>query len=318
MGNMSSRTKTLLIGGAGYIGAQLVLVLLKRGRLVTVLGRKPAPEYSLPADAAYVSGDFTDSALLARLLDSHSEVIHLANASVPNAFSSEPLADLMKNLPPAVQLFDECARRGVKLLLVSSGGTVYGQALRLPIDETHPTRPISPYGVTKLSLESYAGLYAATRGLQVVCVRPANAYGIGQRAFTGQGFVSTAIASAMRGLPIRIYGKTGAVRDYIYVTDLVNGIAAALEQWQPGETFNIGSGVGLSNHDVTEMMVPLLRELDVELMIEHLPARAFDVKSNVLDASKLQSATGWQPSVDFAEGLRRTVTWWKNQHDQHG
>ena len=314
MGYMSSRTKTLLIGGAGYIGAQLVPELLKRGRLVTVLGRKALPEYLLPVDASYVAGDFMDIALLASLLDSHDEVIHLANASVPNTSSEGPLADLLQNLPPAVQLFTECAHRGVKLLLLSSGGTVYGQALKLPIDETHPTRPISTYGVTKLSLESYAGLYAATECLQVVCVRPANAYGIGQRAFTGQGFISTAIASAMRGLPIRIYGQTGAVRDYIYITDLVRGITAALEYWQPGEIYNIGSGVGLSNHDVTEMMVPLLRELGVELTIEHLPARVFDVKSNILDSSKLHSATGWQPSVDFAEGLHRTVTWWKRQH----
>ena len=314
MGNMSSHTQTLLIGGAGYIGAQLVPELLKRGRPVTVLGRKTVPEYPLPANASYVSGDFMDSVLLASLLDSHDEVVHLANASVPNTSLAEPLADLLQNLPPTVQLFDECARRGVKLLLVSSGGTVYGQALRLPIDETHPTRPISPYGVTKLSLESYAGLYAATRSLQVVCVRPANAYGVGQRAFTGQGFVSTAIASAMRGLPVKIFGKTGAVRDYIYVTDLVSGIAAALEHWQPGEIYNIGSGVGLSNHDVIEMMVPLLRESGVELAIEHFPARAFDVKNNVLDSSKLQSTTGWQPSVDFKEGLRRTVIWWKDQH----
>lgn len=314
MGNMSSRTKTLLIGGAGYLGAYLVPELLKRGRPLTVLGRKAVPEYSLPAEATYVSGDFMERAMLASLLDKHDEVVHLANASVPNTSLAEPLADLLQNLPPTVQLFAECALRGVRLLLVSSGGTVYGQAVRLPIDESHPTRPISPYGVTKLSLESYAGLYAATRSLQVVCVRPANAYGVGQRAFTGQGFVSTAIASAMRGSSIRIYGKVGAVRDYIYVSDLVSGIAAALEHWQPGETYNIGSGVGLSNHDVTEMMVPLMRELDVELTIEYLPARAFDVKSNVLDSSKLHSTTGWKPAIEFAEGLRRTVNWWKNQH----
>lgn len=314
MGNLSSRINTLLIGGAGYIGAQLVPELLKRGRSVTVLGRKAYPEYLLPAEAAYVSGDFMDGALLASLLGSHAEVVHLANASVPNTSSAEPLADLLQNLPPAVQLFAECARRGVKLLLVSSGGTVYGQALRLPIDENHPTRPISPYGVTKLSLESYAGLYAAAQGLQLVCVRPANAYGVGQRAFTGQGFVSTAIASAMRGLPVRIFGENGAVRDYIYISDLVGGIAAALERGLPGETYNIGSGVGLSNRDVTDMMAPLLRESGIELAVEHGPARAFDVKSNVLDSSKLQSATGWKPDVGFAEGLRRTVAWWQDTH----
>jgi UDP-glucose 4-epimerase len=315
MGILSLQTNTLLIGGAGYIGAQLVPELLRRGRSVTVLGRKAVPEYFLPASATYVSGDFTDGSLLTALLDSHAEVVHLANASAPSTSLVDPLADLLRNLPPAVHLFAECAKREAKLLLVSSGGTVYGQALGLPIRENHPTRPISPYGVTKLSLESYAGLYAATQGLKLVCVRPANAYGIGQRAFTGQGFVSTAIASAMRGLPVRIFGDSGAVRDYIYISDVVSGIAAALEYGQVGEIYNIGTGLGLSNRDVTDMMAPLLRKLGVNLVIEHLPARVSDVNSNVLDSSKLQLATGWHPTVDFAEGLRRTVDWCKDLHD---
>ena len=113
---------------------------------------------------------------------------------MPNTSFDNPLSDLLQNLPPTVQLFSEAADRGVKLVLVSSGGTVYGEAIKLPICETHPTKPISPYGVTKRTLENYAYLYAATHGLKFVCVRPANAYGVGQRAFVGQGFISTAMA----------------------------------------------------------------------------------------------------------------------------
>ncbi|MDO9406432.1 MAG: NAD-dependent epimerase/dehydratase family protein [Polaromonas sp.] len=311
---MSLLSPILLIGGAGFIGAQLVPELLKRGRAVTVLGRRAVPEFALPAEATYQRGDFMDTALIGSLLEKHGEVVHLANATVPNTSSAEPLADLMQNLPPAVQLFAACAQQGARLLLLSSGGTVYGQALTLPMDERHPTRPISPYGVTKLTLENYANLYAATHGLRHVCVRPANAYGVGQRAFTGQGFVSTAVASAMRGLPIKIFGQHGAVRDYLYITDLVAGIADAIEHGVDGETYNIGSGIGLSNRDVTDMMGPLLGDLGVRMTVEHLPARIQDVRSNVLDASKLRAATGWRPSVGFEEGLRRTITSLKHLH----
>ena len=190
----------------------------------------------MPQGVAYLRGDFAQLDLINGLLDRHHEVIDLAYASVPNTSFENPLADLLQNLPPMVQLFPAVAARGGKLLLVSSGGTVYGEASKLPIDENHPTKPISPYGVTKLTVENYAHLYAKTHGLQFICLRPANAYGVGQRPYVGQGFISTAMASAMRGNPIKIFGPIGTVRDYVYVTDLADGIVRALEKGRRLET----------------------------------------------------------------------------------
>lgn len=306
---MSKDRNTLVIGGAGYIGTHLVPELLATGRRVTVLGRKATPLYELPEGIAYVSGDFGQRDLISSLLDRHQEVVHLAYATVPNTSFENPLADLLQNLPPTVQLFSEAADRGVKLVLVSSGGTVYGEAIKLPIREDHPTKPISPYGVTKLTLENYAHLYAATHGLQFICIRPANAYGVGQRPFVGQGFIATAMASAMRGQPIRIFGQTGTIRDYLYASDLTAGIISALQMGHLSETYNLGSGVGLSNMDVIKAMAPLMKELGCEVRVEHLPERAFDVKANVLDTTKLQAHTGWKPKVEFDDGLRRTCEW---------
>ena len=301
--------KTLVIGGAGYIGAHLVPQLEATGRRVTVLGRSSTPRYALPENATYVSGDFCQRDLVGGLLAGHQEVIHLAYATVPNTSFDNPLGDLLQNLPPTVQLFSEAADRGVKLVLVSSGGTVYGEANQLPIQETHPTKPISPYGVTKLTLENYAYLYAATHGLRFVCVRPGNAYGVGQRPFVGQGYISTAMASVMSGMPIKIFGRHGTVRDYLYVSDLASGIVSALERGHLSETYNLGSGVGLSNADVIEAMKPLMQEIGNEALVENLPERAFDVKANVLDSTKLQQHTNWKPQVEFYEGLARTFAW---------
>lgn len=306
---------TLVIGGAGYIGAHLVPQLVATGRGVTVLGRSATPRYELPEGVAYVSGDFGHREIISSLLTSHQEVIHLAYATVPNTSFENPLADLLQNLPPTVQLFSEVADRGRKLVLVSSGGTVYGEAIKLPIREDHPTKPISPYGVTKLTLENYAHLYALTHGLQFVCVRPANAFGVGQRPFVGQGFISTAIASAMRGQPIKIFGQTGTIRDYLYISDLAAGIVSALEKGHLSETYNLGSGVGLSNFDVIKSITPLINELECEVCVEHLPERAFDVKANVLDSTKLQAHTDWKPKVEFNDGLRRVCEWLRNCHD---
>lgn len=302
---------TLVIGGAGFIGAHLNSQLIGTGRQVTVLGRSATPRYELPLGVRYVVGDFAEHDLISRLLDTHDEVIQLAYATVPNTSFENPLVDLLQNLPPTVQLFSEVAARGIKLVLVSSGGTVYGEAIRLPISEDHPTKPISPYGVTKLTLENYAYLYAATHGLKFVCVRPANAYGVGQRPFVGQGFVATAIASAMRGIPIKIFGPHGTVRDYLYASDLASGIVSALVQGHLSETYNLGSGAGLSNLEVIEAIRSLMREIGCDVPLEVLPERAFDVKANVLDSTKLQRQTGWKPQVKFQDGLRRTREWLK-------
>jgi len=310
----SSVINTLVIGGAGYIGAHLVPQLIATGRRVTVLGRSPIPRYELPACSIYVVGDFAQHDLVSRLLGTHQEAIHLAYATVPNSSFDDPLADLLQNLPPTVRLFLEAADRGVKLVLVSSGGTVYGEAVELPIHETHSTKPISPYGVTKLTLENYAHLYAATCALRFVCVRPANAYGAGQKPFVGQGFISTALASAMKGMPIKIFGQRGTIRDYLHVSDLAAGIVSVLENGHLSETYNLGSGVGFSNMDVIEAIRSLMQEIGYGVSLEHLSERAFDVKANVLDSTRLQEHTGWKPQVEFVDGLRRTYEWLKNYH----
>ncbi len=305
-------TKTLLIGGGGYIGMHLIANLLATKRRVTVMGRSKAPHFPLPEDVDYCSGDFGERDLMDALLDEHQEVIHLAYATVPNTSFDNPLADLLQNLPLTVQLFSEVAQRGGRLILVSSGGTVYGEADRLPILENNPTNPISPYGVTKLTLEKYAHLYAVTHGLQVICVRPGNAYGVGQRPYIGQGFVSTAMASMTNGQPVRIFEERGTIRDYVYVTDLAAGIVSALENGHLSETYNIGSGVGRSNMDVVEAMSPLVNETGSEVRIEHLPERVFDVHANVLDSTKLNLHTGWTPKIEFQDGLLKTRDWLRN------
>lgn len=300
--------KTLLIGGGGYIGSHLVLGLIASGRQVTVVGRSTVSHYSLPKEVRYVCGDFGDHDLICSLLDEHKEVIHLAYATVPNTSFDDPLVDLLQNLPPVVQLFSEAAERGCRLVLVSSGGTVYGEAPEIPIQEDQPTNPISPYGVTKLTLEKYAHLYAVTHGLEVVIVRPANAFGVGQWPHKGQGFISTAMATLMADQPVKVYGERGTIRDYIYISDLASGIVRALEQGELSEIYNIGSGIGRSNMDVIEAISPIICS-GGGVVVEYLPERVFDVQTNVLNSNKLQEHTGWKPEVHFSYGLLKTYEW---------
>lgn len=303
---------TLVIGGGGYIGSHLLPLLLKAGRKVTVLEKNAAPFYALPSGVDYVVGDFGASDLICPLLDSHQEVIHLAYATVPNTASGSPLSDLMQNLPATVQLFSEIAARKLKLLLVSSGGTVYGEALSLPIREDHITQPVSPYGVTKLTIENYARLYSKIQDLKYICVRPANAYGIGQRPFIGQGFIPTAMASIMRGDSVKVFGENGTVRDYIYVSDIAEGIVSALQFGLLSETYNLGSGVGRSNAEVVQALQPCMDAMGFAVNVTYLPSRPLDVRVNILDSTKLKLHTGWDPKVSFEDGLDLTAKWIKD------
>lgn len=296
-----------VIGGAGFVGAHVTAVLANSGREVTVIGRRREPRVRLPAGVRYESGDYSDLEFVRAALRRADAVIDLAYSTVPKTSFEDPIFDIASNLPASVQLLREAAEAGIrKLVLVSSGGTVYGNAASLPIQEDHPTDPVSPYGITKLTIEKYAGMIGLASGLPIVVVRPGNAYGEGQRAFSGQGFIATAMYSIIEGRAIVVFGRGDTIRDYVHVSDIATGIVAALDFGQAGQIYNIGTGVGTSNIDVLRTIEPLALGADLKLRTETLPERAFDVRANVLDSRKLAAVAGWSPVIDFTHGIART------------
>jgi UDP-glucose 4-epimerase len=297
--------KCCVIGGAGFMGTHVTRLLAESGRDVVVLDTRE-PATSLPPRAMFVSGDYGDRAFIERVLVGVGEVIHLAYATVPQTSFEDPIHDLQANLPETVQLLQLAALLGVgKFLFVSSGGTVYGVASSLPIAEDHPTNPISPYGITKLTLEKYAQMFCATSGLPVVVVRPANAYGEEQRAAGGQGFIAAAMHAIVRGEEFGVFGPEGTVRDYIHVSDIASGILAALDHGEIGGTYNIGSGTGRNNLEVLGEIERFVSRDGLRMLVKTLPPRRFDVPANVLDSRKLNAVSGWQPRVDFSSGIER-------------
>jgi UDP-glucose 4-epimerase len=296
-----------VIGGAGFIGSYLLPLLAAGGRTLTVVGRRAAPSRPLPPGLRYVSGDYGDLVLLRQLMQQTDEVIDLAYATVPQTSYADPVFDIQANLPPSVSMLRSAADAGVKrIVLVSSGGTVYGPARALPIDEDHPTHPISPYGITKLTIEKYGLMFHRLAGLPVTIVRPGNAYGPGQIPGTGQGFVATAIAAVLARREVTIFGKEGTVRDYIHVADIASGIASALERGQPGHCYNVGTGEGRSNLDVLKAIEPLAAARGFRASLNFAAPRGFDVPANVLDSSRLKKASGWTPQVPFDRGIGET------------
>ena len=294
-----------VIGGGGFIGGYLVDALVATGREVLVLGRRNEPPAGLNARATYLACDYGDGPRIRKYLSNCEELIDLAYATVPQTSFINPIFDLQAHLFSAVKFLEECKSlpRLRKLLVTSSGGTVYGTATRLPILEEDRTAPLSPYGITKLAIERYALMFHHLNDLPVTIVRPANAYGRGQKPFTGQGFIATAIGRILRGESVTIFGESGTVRDYVHVKDVALGMISALEYGLVGEAYNLGTGVGCSNREVLAKLEPIVNKNGFSIEIEYATARIFDVAANVLSYSKVFSHTKWQPRISFEDGL---------------
>jgi UDP-glucose 4-epimerase len=298
-----------VIGGSGFIGGYVVRRLLATGRKVTVVGRKNISPFGDEVTYLYKADNRPDR-LLSELKDIE-EVIDLSYSTTPKTSFENPVQDIIENLQVTVELLEQLIKSNIKkLIYVSSGGTVYGQAASTPITEDHRTYPLSPYGITKLAIEKYCQMYHGIHKLPVTIVRPANAYGEGQIAFRGQGFIATAIATIIKGEDIKIYGAEGTIRDYIHADDIAAGIISALDHGEPGECYNIGSGIGRSNIEVVRALESILGASGYKCNYQYLPHRPFDVNTNILDSSKLKSVSGWEPAVDFNTGLSKTIQWY--------
>jgi UDP-glucose 4-epimerase len=297
--------QSCVIGGAGFIGCQLVPQLLQTGRDVLVIGRRTERPQGLASKASYRSCDYNDRDAVSEILNQCDEIIDLAYATVPQTSFVDPIFDLQANLPATIGLLEAAKNLGRlrRILIVSSGGTVYGPVDRLPITEETTTSPVSPYGITKLTIERYALMYHRLHSVPVTIVRPANAYGIGQKPFTGQGFIATAMGHILQRNEVTIFGESGTIRDYLHVSDVASGIVAALEKGALGDVYNIGSGIGRDNRAVLSAIECFAEKDGYAVQVGVAPQRRFDVPANVLNFGRLLACSGWLPRVAFEDGI---------------
>lgn len=297
---------SLVIGGNGFIGSHVVELLGGTAGMIRVLDLGAARADFDWSGIDYRQAAFTDAGELDRALEGVDVVYHLASSTVPGTSNADPLADIEGNLAATVRLLERMRHIGTRrIVYFSSGGTVYGNPLRLPIAEDHPTDPISSYGVVKLAVEKYLQMYQRLHGLAPLILRPSNPYGPRQGTAGIQGVIAAFLDRCSRGEPVRMWGDGSVVRDYVFVTDLA---ALAVKAGSTGTTgiYNVGSGQG---HSINQILDALARVLGTAPMVDRQPGRTFDVSKVVLDISRARQAFDWQPEVSLDEGLARTWAW---------
>ena len=299
--------RAVVVGASGFIGSHLVDGLLEAGFWVSAVSRSQPGLLGAEAQAhpsfEHRSLDMTDGPGLEKAMAGADLVVHLACGSFPQSSNRDPRGDVQLNLLGALNVLEAARLAGVaRLLLVSSGGTVYGVPQQVPIAESHPTEPTCSYGITKLAIEKYVALYRQLYGLNGLVLRVANPYGERQRLNGAQGVVPVFFGKALRGEPLEIWGDGSTVRDFLHISDVVTALLAAARYTGPERLFNIGSGRGLSLNDLVRLMEA---ELQQSLVVHYRPERGFDVPTNVLSIERARSCLGWSPQVPVAEGLRR-------------
>lgn len=306
----SPKPDVLILGGNGFIGTALSLRLQEEGRQVTVLDPMPPRDPSFRG--RWVPGKLEDHQLAEKILRPGMRVVHLAWSSLPEPSNRDPHGDLSSNLLPTLRWLDACADAGVdRVIFMSSGGTVYGVPVTDPIREDHPTNPICSYGIGKLAVEKYLSLYRHLRGLPFIVLRASNLYGPGKEPFGRQGAVNVFLGAVARNEKIPLWGDGRVVRDYLFISDLVELVLRCTESVVPsGESvFNAGFGRGHSLLDIIEE-IHVVTGRNPE--IEWLGGRKVDVPANVLDSGKVRSVFGWSPGVSLREGIRETWEWVRN------
>lgn len=306
IGHALAGRKCVVLGAGGFIGINLCRRLLADGADVTGFGHRPRITGTI-SSVEWVDGEFEDADAVARALDGADLVYHLLGGSSPSASNRDPIAELRGSLAHNLQVVAAAARAKIyKLIFVSSGGTVYGPATRLPIAEDAPTDPISAYGLTKLATEKMLGLYRLIEGLNYAVLRVANPYGPFQLPDRPQGVIATIIKRALDGRPVQIWGDGSVVRDYLHINDVCEALVRAAGITGEHRVFNIGSGIGQSLNDVVRSVSDAL---DRPVAVDYQPSRPADIPANVLDIGLAEDILHWSPQVAWKAGLQSTAQW---------
>jgi len=305
--------KILVTGGAGFIGSHVVDAYLEQGHEVVVLDSLvTGQKENLNPKAKFLHMDIRDQSVADVFTEQQFDVVnhHAAQMDVRKSVR-DPQYDADVNILGSLNLLENCIRTGVKQFIFSStGGAIYGEQDYFPADEKHPQRPLSPYGITKLSLEKYLYYYRQVHGLQYFILRYANVYGPRQNPHGEAGVVAIFTKKLLDGEQPVINGDGQQTRDYVYVKDVVQANMAALGY--PGsDVVNIGTGI---ETDVNTLFRELRNYTGKDKVPEqHGEAKPGEQLRSVILNRKAGEILDWQPQYTISTGLQETVEFFRRK-----
>lgn len=310
---MVSRNKTLIFGGAGFVGNSLTQHLYDRGvDTVVVDSQRRLDRYAKPTpNVKFIPFDWSKTSWLP-ILSEVQNVVQLAWTTNPATSMTSVLDDAESNILGTIKLLEQASKYNIKkFLFMSSGGTVYGNSTTPSIDECHPTAPVSAYGISKLSCENYVSLYANRNNFSHLNIRLGNPYGTYQLQGTPIGAIANFILRASKGDKLDIFGKGETIRDFIHIDDVAHSLYLALITDDISGTYNLGSGQGYS---IGEIVRKIQNHFDAPISSNHLPARSSDVLSVVLESKKIQNAINYLPKINIDDGIASLCQECKSLH----
>lgn len=314
-----------ITGGAGFIGSHIAEAFLARGDRVTILDDlSTGKRENVQSGATFHEVDVRSAEAAALVEEGGFDLlVHQAAQIDVRCSVADPATDASVNVVGTLNLLEAAVRGGVKrVLFASTGGAIYGEQEVYPAPEEHPTRPLSPYGVAKRSVEHYLFYYAAEKGLESVALRYANVYGERQNPHGEAGVVAIFLDRLLAGQSVTINGDGLQTRDYVHVSDVVRANLAAAGMatetlaagsWEGGErfrVFNVGTGVETS---VVELYDELCLALGVDREPVFGPAKPGEQRRSSIDATRIRQELGVPEPVALPEGFRRTAEWFRKR-----
>ncbi|MBT5338731.1 NAD-dependent epimerase/dehydratase family protein [Candidatus Falkowbacteria bacterium] len=306
------KPKVLVTGGAGFIGSHQVDALVMAGyKVVVVDDLSSGSKSNVNAEAKFHQLDIREENKLRAVFEQEKPqfVFHFAAQMNVNRSVEDPVFDADVNIIGSLGLLDLCVEFGVKKVMFSStGGALYGEAEMVPTPENYPCEPESPYGIAKLAVEKYIRFYSRQYGLEHGIMRYANVYGPRQNPKGEAGVISIFAQKLLARLQPIIHGDGHQTRDYVFVSDVIN--ANMLSFTSPeSDTYNIGTG---RQSTVNEVFGHIRKSLASSIEAKHQDV-FHGQNVSCLSSSKIVQALGWKPEVELAEGIEKTVKWFKSQ-----
>ena len=303
--------KTLVTGGAGFIGSNLVDALVERGDDVTIIddlstGKRDNLDRALGQDADLVELDIRDAAAVAEAVErvSPEVIFHLAAQIDVRKSVADPALDSRVNVEGTINVLSAASAAGVRRVVnTSTGGAIYGEGQIIPAPEDHPVAPEAPYGLSKFCAENYCALFTRLNGLSTVSLRYGNVYGPRQDPLGEAGVIAIFCGKLLEGGTPKIFGSGEQTRDYVFVGDVVDANLRAAESDATG-AFNIGRSVQTS---VLDIVRALAAHADNGFEADHAPERPGEVQHIALDPARAKAELGWEARVDLDQGLELTL-----------